>query len=84
MENEKVRLLFWLTYPILTKYSRGQLQGQLDQFSQIKKPSQSFDLQRRITSNEKTMSCRGRIRTSTGQLAKVQSLVVNPGRPYQW
>jgi len=42
MENEKVRLLFWLTYPILTKYSRGQLQGQLDQFSQIKKPSQSF------------------------------------------
>jgi hypothetical protein len=36
-----------------------------------------------ITSNEKT-GCRGRIRTSTGQLAKAQSLVVNPGRPYQW
>ena len=57
--------------------------GQL-RYSVKKKPLQFIDLQRRITSNEKTMSCRGRIRTSTGQLAKAQSLVVNPGRPYQW
>jgi len=30
------------------------------------------------------ISCRGRTRTYTGQLAKVQRLVVNPGRPYHW
>jgi hypothetical protein len=29
-------------------------------------------------------SCRGRVRTSTEKLAKKQSLVVNPGRPYHW
>ena len=28
--------------------------------------------------------CRGRIRTYTGKLAKVQEIVVNPGRPNHW
>jgi hypothetical protein len=31
--------------------------------------------------HEKICSCRGRVRTSTGQLAIAQSSVVDPGRP---
>jgi hypothetical protein len=33
------------------------------------------------TEEKRLKSCRGRVRTSTRQLAKTQSLVVNPGRP---
>jgi hypothetical protein len=49
-----------------------------------KKASLGIEIQEAEQSHEREMSCRGRTRTSTGQLAETQSLVVNPGRPYQW